>query len=140
MPVFTMKEAKNRLTELARMVERGERVVITRHGKDVMELVQPKKKGLDLEAGQRWLRARGITDPFPYIAPDFDDPLPEDFLITPNGDTPKGYAKLKKKWAAKEAKASREAKRATEAKKPAPKRAAALKKAPNPARRGPKKR
>lgn len=31
-------EAKNRLTELIRMVESGERVVITRHGKPVAQI------------------------------------------------------------------------------------------------------
>ncbi|MBP2558308.1 hypothetical protein J2857_001059 [Neorhizobium galegae] len=44
----------------------------------------PKKKGgIDLDAIQAHLRARGITNPVPYIADDFDDPLPEDFLLRP---------------------------------------------------------
>lgn len=34
-------EAKNRLTELIRAVETGERVVITRHGKPVAQLAPP---------------------------------------------------------------------------------------------------
>ena len=38
---------------------------------------------LDMEAGQRYLDSIGVKDPFPYIADDFDDPLPEDFLLRP---------------------------------------------------------
>jgi prevent-host-death family protein len=34
-------EAKNRLPELIRAVENGERVVITRHGKPVAQIVPP---------------------------------------------------------------------------------------------------
>ena len=84
MTVVSIKEAKNRLTELARRVEQGETVVVTRHGKPVFDLVPHKKKGgIDLEAGRAFLRSLGITDPVPYIADDFDEPLPEDFLITP---------------------------------------------------------
>lgn len=80
----SIKEAKTRLTELGRRVEAGERVVVTRHGKAVFDLVPHERKGgIDFKAGQRFLRARGITDPVPYIAEDFDDPLPEDFLSRP---------------------------------------------------------
>lgn len=80
----SMKEAKNRLTELVRQVESGEIVTLTRNGKPVADIVPHKKKGgIDFEAGRAYLRSIGVTDPIPYIAPDFDDPLPEDFLITP---------------------------------------------------------
>jgi antitoxin (DNA-binding transcriptional repressor) of toxin-antitoxin stability system len=59
-------------------------VTVTRDGKPVFDIVPHKKKGgLDLEAGQAYLRAKGITNPVPYIADDFDDPLPEDFLLRP---------------------------------------------------------
>ena len=82
--VVSMKEAKNRLTELVRQVESGEIVTLTRNGKPVADIVPHKKKGgIDFEAGRAYLRSIGVTDPIPYIAPDFDDPLPEDFLITP---------------------------------------------------------
>lgn len=37
----TVAEAKNRLSELIRAVEGGERVVITRHGKPVARLAPP---------------------------------------------------------------------------------------------------
>jgi prevent-host-death family protein len=84
MATVSIREAKNRLTELARRVERGERITVTRNGRPVMELVAAQPKGgIDWEAGERWLKERGITRTVGWISPDFDDPLPEDFLITP---------------------------------------------------------
>jgi antitoxin (DNA-binding transcriptional repressor) of toxin-antitoxin stability system len=69
-------------------VEQGETVTVTRDGKPVFDLVPrqeaPKKKGgINWDAMQASMRARGITNPVPYIAEDFDDPLPEDFLLKP---------------------------------------------------------
>lgn len=81
--MVSIKEAKDKLSQLAREVEAGERVVITRNGKPVMELGPPKKRGLDFEALARWKAERGIDRVFGPIPDDFDDPLPEDFLITP---------------------------------------------------------
>ncbi|WHO74816.1 type II toxin-antitoxin system Phd/YefM family antitoxin [Rhizobium sp. BT03] len=84
MKTVSIRDAKNRLTELAREVEEGETIVVTRNGRPVFDLVPHRKRGgLDLEAGQAYLRARGITNPVPFIADDFDDPLPEDFLLKP---------------------------------------------------------
>ena len=79
----SMKEAKNRLTELARRVEEGETVTITRNGKPVLDMVPHKKKGgLDLEAARAISSAStASTRSFTYVADDFDDPLPEDFLL-----------------------------------------------------------
>lgn len=81
----SIKEAKTKLTALARRVEAGERVVVTRNGKPAFDMVPhaPVKGGLDRAAGQRYLASLGVTSVFTYVAPDFDDPLPEDFLITP---------------------------------------------------------
>ena len=63
---------------------------MTRDGKPVLDLVPHKRKGgIDLQALERFKKARGIDRFFTYIAPDFDDPLPEDFLITPEQDVPK---------------------------------------------------
>ena len=79
-----MKEAKDRLSELARVVESGERVVVTRHGEPVMELVLPRRHGLNLEALRKWKAERGLPNNVVGELPeDFDAPLPEDFLITP---------------------------------------------------------
>jgi prevent-host-death family protein len=80
----SIKEAKNRLTELARLAEKGETVVITRNGKPVADLVPHKKKGgLDFEALERFKKERGIDKIVTHVSPDFDDPLPEDFLLRP---------------------------------------------------------
>ena len=78
----SLKEAKDRFAELGRRAEGGETIVVTRHGKPAFELVPSKtKSGLDYEAGRRYLDPIGVKDPVPYIADDFDDPVPEDFLI-----------------------------------------------------------
>lgn len=63
-----MHEAKSRLSELVRLVEAGEKVVLARNGAPVVELVvaeAPKKRQGGFMRGQIW------------ISPDFDDPLPE---------------------------------------------------------------
>jgi prevent-host-death family protein len=84
MDTVSIKQAKNEFTQLARKAEAGETITVTRNGQPVCDIVPHKKKGgINWEAGERFLRERGITDPFPYVAPDFDDPLPEDFLLKP---------------------------------------------------------
>lgn len=81
----SIREAKDRLPAIVREAEAGERIVITRNGKPVADVVphQKKKGGLDFEALERWKKQRGITRIVGDIPEDFDDPLPEDFLITP---------------------------------------------------------
>jgi antitoxin (DNA-binding transcriptional repressor) of toxin-antitoxin stability system len=79
----SIKDAKNRLSELVRCFEDGERVVITRNGEPVFEMAPPRRGGVDFEALDRWKRERGLTTIFGDVPADFDDPLPEDFLITP---------------------------------------------------------
>ena len=78
------KAAKDRLSELVRLMESGQRVVVTRHGEPAFEIVAPRRGGIDFEGLDRWKEERGlphhIAGPIPE---DFDDPLPEDFLITP---------------------------------------------------------
>ena len=85
---ISVKEAKNRLSELLHLAEAGETVVLTRHGKPVADLVPHKEKrgGIDWEAGAQFMKEHGIDRVVTYISPDFDDPLPEDFLITPTPD------------------------------------------------------
>jgi antitoxin (DNA-binding transcriptional repressor) of toxin-antitoxin stability system len=84
MPIVSIRDAKNRLPELVRRAEKGERITVTRNGKPVADItVHQKKGGIDFEAGDRWLKARGLKRPESWIAPNFDDPLPEDFLISP---------------------------------------------------------
>ncbi len=80
----SIKEAKDRLPALVREVESGTRVVITRNGKPVADVVPHKERvGLDWESFEAWKREKGVDRLVTYIAPDFDDPLPEDFLSTP---------------------------------------------------------
>ena len=89
----TIEEADVRLAEFVERVERVERVeqgeiiVVTRDGRPVLDMVPHKRKGgIDLEGGRRFKRERGIDKVFTYLASDFDDPLPEDFLITQEPD------------------------------------------------------
>ena len=87
MDTITIEEAETRLAELARRVEQGETIVVTRAGKPVLDLVPHKRKGgIDWEGLARFKQERGIDRIVTYISPDFDDPLPEDFLITPEVD------------------------------------------------------
>lgn len=53
-------EAKNKLSELLDLAERGEEVVITRHGKEVARLVPPKPRPdpEEARAAMERLRAR----------------------------------------------------------------------------------
>ncbi|MBI1328372.1 MAG: type II toxin-antitoxin system prevent-host-death family antitoxin [Alphaproteobacteria bacterium] len=88
MKTVAIKDAKNRLTELAREVEAGETITVTRNGEPVFDMVphKPKKGGINWEAMRAYKRAHGIDKVFTYVADDFDAPLPEDFLITPTSD------------------------------------------------------
>lgn len=63
-----MHEAKSRLSELVRMVEAGEQVVLARNGTPVVEIVpaaEPAKRQGGIWKGKAW------------ISPDFDAPMPE---------------------------------------------------------------
>lgn len=84
MTQIPIREAKNKLTELARRVESGETITVTRNGKAVMDLVPATKKGgIDWDGLKAYKKEHGIKNFFGDIPEDFDDPLPEDFLITP---------------------------------------------------------
>lgn len=83
----SIKEAKDRLPALVREVESGIHVVITRNGKPVADVVPHcAPGGFDFEGLKRWKEERGIGRIVTHIAPDFDEPLPEDFLIAPGPD------------------------------------------------------
>jgi antitoxin (DNA-binding transcriptional repressor) of toxin-antitoxin stability system len=61
-------------------VEKGERIVVTENGRPLFDIVPHKEgTGIDLQAGWAYLKSSGIK-PVPFIAEDFDEPLPEDFL------------------------------------------------------------
>ena len=70
-PIETLDE---RIADLARRVE----------GKPILDLVPHKRRGgLDLEGLAAFKKKHGIDRFVTHIPDDFDDPLPEDFLITP---------------------------------------------------------
>ncbi|OJF96840.1 prevent-host-death protein [Pararhizobium antarcticum] len=84
MTQIPLREAETQLIELARRVEAGESITVTHDGKPLMQLVPVKKKGgINWEGLEAFKNERGIDQFVTYISPDFDDPLPEDFLITP---------------------------------------------------------
>jgi prevent-host-death family protein len=84
MRTVSIKEAKDRLTALARRVEKGETFVVTRNGKPIFELVPHRRKnGLRLQAIAAFKRKHGIRSVVTHVADDFDAPLHEDFLLRP---------------------------------------------------------
>jgi prevent-host-death family protein len=66
-------EAKNRFTELLRIVESGELVVITRHGRPVAQLTPPS-------AERRKVRFYGMKDRI-RLLPGWDDPIDLDRFL-----------------------------------------------------------
>jgi prevent-host-death family protein len=66
-------EAKNRLTELIRIVADGEQVVITRHGRPVAQLAPPPAERRKVRLGGMKGRIR--------LLPGWDDPITEEELI-----------------------------------------------------------
>lgn len=83
------------LVALAERAQQGETIVLLRDGIPVADLVPHRPAddvaphrpgGIDWEGGRRYLRERGIERVIDYIPPDFDDPLPEDFLLRPLPD------------------------------------------------------
>lgn len=86
METVPLERAADALDDLARRVEAGETIVVTRDGRPVLDLVPHRPRlrgGFDAEAGEAYLRAHGIVRTKGFIPDDFDDPLPEDFLIRP---------------------------------------------------------
>jgi prevent-host-death family protein len=64
-------DAKTHLSRLLVDVENGHEVTIARAGRPIARLVpaeQPRKRELGLERGKIW------------IAPDFDEPMPDEWL------------------------------------------------------------
>ena len=72
---LALREAKARLSELIAAARNGERVVITKHGQPVVELVRcDKRGGIDfekLEAARRRLGIEGDGEGWPE---EFNDP------------------------------------------------------------------
>jgi prevent-host-death family protein len=84
MRTVSIRDAKNRLTELARTVESGETIVVTRNGRPVLDLVPHKPhRGLRLEALAECKKRNGINRSVTSMPADFDETLPEDVLLKP---------------------------------------------------------
>jgi prevent-host-death family protein len=84
MKTVSIRDAKNRLTELARTVESGETIVVTRNGRPVLDLVPHKPhRGLRLEALAEFKKRNGINRSVTSMPADFDETLPEDVLLKP---------------------------------------------------------
>jgi len=66
-------EAKNRFTELIRVVEGGEQVVITRHGRPVAQLAPPP-------AGRRKAKLGGMKERI-RLLPGWNEPVDPDRFI-----------------------------------------------------------
>ncbi len=85
-----IKEAKATLTELIRAAEAGERIVLTRHGKPVADLVPhqatPVEKPMSLMDRYEAYHKANPRKSSGWVADDLDDPLPEDFLLQPFPD------------------------------------------------------
>jgi antitoxin (DNA-binding transcriptional repressor) of toxin-antitoxin stability system len=80
----SIRDAKNRLTELARSVESGETIVVTRNGRPILDHVPHKpQSGLRLEALAEFKKRNGIKRIMTSMPADFDDPLPQDVLLQP---------------------------------------------------------
>ncbi len=69
----SIAEAKNRLTELIRAVEKGEQVVITRHGKPVAQIGPPPP-------GRRKVHLGAMKDRI-RLLPGWDDPIDLDRFL-----------------------------------------------------------
>ena len=70
-----LAEAKARLSELVTAAQRGERVVITKHGEPAVELVSCRKAGgIDFDKLNAARVRLGIDDNAKEWPADFDDP------------------------------------------------------------------
>lgn len=77
--------AKTTLSKLIAEVENGEEITIARAGKPVARLVAPKKKK-KAKAKPHIDRKPGFMKGKIWIAPDFDDPLPDHILRAFRGE------------------------------------------------------
>ena len=72
---LAVREAKARLSELIAAAQKGERVVITKHGVPAVELVRCRRRGaIDFEKLQETLRELGIEGDGERWPEEFDDP------------------------------------------------------------------
>ena len=67
----SIAEARRRLPELIRVMEDGEKIIITRRGKPVAEIAPPPRRKV------KWGFMRGEIE----LKPDWDDPIDEDKFL-----------------------------------------------------------
>lgn len=72
---LSIREAKARFTEAAAAAARGERVVVTKHGRPFIELIPAQKvSGMDFEKAAIVRRELGLEDLKVGLPANFDDP------------------------------------------------------------------
>ncbi len=72
---LSIREAKARFTEAAAAAARGERVVVTKHGRPFVELVSARAaSGMDFDHAARVRRELGLDGLHVSVPADFDDP------------------------------------------------------------------
>lgn len=72
---FAIREAKARLSELVAAARTGERVIITKHGRPVVELVRcDHGGGIDFDALEEARRGLGIRGEGERWPEEYDDP------------------------------------------------------------------
>ncbi len=72
---LSIREAKARFTEAAAAAARGERVVVTKHGRPFVALVAAHRaSGMDFEKAAVVRRELGLEGLNIMLPPDFDDP------------------------------------------------------------------
>lgn len=72
---LSVRDAKARFSEVAEAASRGERVIVTRHGKPFVELVPAQKRGgVNLERLAEYHREMGWENLKTHLPDDFDDP------------------------------------------------------------------
>lgn len=72
---LALREAKARLSELVTAAQNGERIVITKHGDPVVELVRFKRQGgIDFDKLESAHRRLGLPDDMEEWPAEFNDP------------------------------------------------------------------
>ncbi|HEY0414701.1 MAG TPA: type II toxin-antitoxin system prevent-host-death family antitoxin [Allosphingosinicella sp.] len=72
---LSVREAKSRFAEAAAAAARGERVVVTKHGRPFVELVAARAKGgHDFERAAEARERLGLSGVTITLPDDFDDP------------------------------------------------------------------
>ena len=74
---YTVQEARERLSEILRKVQEGEKVVISDEGRDVAEVRAVRKKPVSLDDKLRELEEEGIISPAVEPRPSLEEVIRE---------------------------------------------------------------